>query len=210
MPAKPGKELDPDEQEALDRQLQSLIYRYGAIAVRDTTKRLGKQKRGRKPEPDLALIGPIAKADARDWLDGRQPFALRSNYAIATELTAENPGHNAASTHRRIMGKLAKRREWMVAYYAWQISEKERPYADYFRAVEFLAEKQPSFAQTVFAEADTYRGKLERYREIIGEPPADMTIKEIHAELDRRFKPALTGGFGGNGYLAALLAAGQR
>jgi len=81
------------------------------------------------------------------------------------------------------MGKLAKKRHLMSLLRAWEISEDSRPFAVYFRAAQALAAHDPKFGELVLQIADMDRGRLERYRETFGEPPAEMTIKAIETVL---------------------------
>ena len=172
---------------SLEEELKSLISRFGSDVVRETSVRLTKKKRGRKQEQDWPIIGPrINRSDAISWLDGCDPFQMRSNYSIAVEFTKEYPGHNAQATHRRIMGKLAKKRELLFMIEALKISERERPHRDYFRAFEaFPFFKAMKFSKIFQADHNRYVGAIENYRAKLGEPDPSLTLFEIELALQQ-------------------------
>lgn len=172
-------------QKKLEDELQSLISRHGAKAVRDAVLQLTKGKKGRKPEPDWKELQPYLQQDAIDWLNGVDPFSSRTNYSIACEFSEARPGHNRASTQRRIMRKLATRRKVTCLLRAWSISEDERPYADYFRVCEEVASIDEWWGERIFRWSDMQRGALQRFREKHGEPDPSMTIKQIEEIANR-------------------------
>ena len=167
----------------LDNEIQRLIGIHGEPAVREATKRLTAMKQGRKPEKDWQDLEEWIEQDARDWLDGLDPFKLRSNYFLAKTISKAKPGHNQVASHRRILGKLSKRRTIYLLMSAWNIAEFSRPYADYFRVCEALAATGAVFAQTILGLADSHRGQLERYRGRFGDPSPSMTVAEIQEAL---------------------------
>jgi len=167
----------------LDSEIRRLINIYGKVAVRDATKRLTAMKQGRKPEKDWQELQEWIERDAHDWLDGRDPFSLRSNYHLAQAISKAKPGHSQIATHRRLLRKLSHRRTLYMLMSAWDIAEESRPFADYFRVCETLAETGAVFAQTITNLADSYRGQIERYRARFGEPDPAMTVKEIQKAL---------------------------
>lgn len=174
------------EQQTLEAELRKLIQQHGPVVVRKTAERLCKAKVGRKAEKDWLQLKDVIYQDAADWLSGKDPRLLRSNNAIASDFSDKHPGHNRASTHRRIMGKLAKKRESMFLITAWQMSEAEWPFADYFRASQALADLGGSLGELALSLADTKRGVLARYRDAHGEPPKDMTVAAISEKMARQ------------------------
>lgn len=174
-------------QTTVDEELRNLINRFGADVVRETSVRLTKKKRGRKQERDWQVIGPkFIRQDATDWLDGRDPFELRSNYSIAVEFAKENPGHNPQATHRRIMGKLAKKRRMFFMLSAIEICRHERPYLDYFRAfAAFPFSSAIAIGQSLQLEHNRYVGAVQNYREKIGEPDSSLTLFDIEMALQQ-------------------------
>ncbi|GGE21452.1 hypothetical protein GCM10011529_30110 [Polymorphobacter glacialis] len=178
------------EQLLVEAELQALIKRHGKAAVRCAATKLCKGRVGRKVEPDWPLLAPYVQADADAWLDGKIPEELRKNNAIAEDFAEKYPGQSRASTHRRIMGKLAKHRVTSYLSAAWKKSENYRPHADYFRAGEALIAHDNRFQNLVSYPAETKKGALARYRDKLGEPPAEMTIAEI-AKLAGRHPTAI-------------------
>jgi hypothetical protein len=166
---------------ALETEVRRLISAHGATAVQRAVRKATQKKRGRKAEGDWANLDQAIVQDAIAWLDGEDPFALRSNYQLANEYSERFAGQSRQSTHRRIMRKLSERRRWYFILTAWSISESQRPFADYFRAAEAVAATSPKLRQFVTEETETYRGHLERYRARIGEPEPSKSIKEIES-----------------------------
>ena len=166
-------------EQSLETDVRMLITRYWEAAVGAAAKQLCKARVGRKLEPDWQFLEAAFHADADAWLDGNDPQILKSNVAVATEFAERHPGHNRASTHRRIMRKLAASRIKFYLIKAWGKSANSRPFADYFRAAHALANHDPTIAEAVTISADMKRGALVRYRSAHGEPPADMTIDQI-------------------------------
>jgi hypothetical protein len=185
MARKPPAPLAAADQLALDEALQGLIRRYGAAHVRMSAAKLGKAKVGRKKIPDWRRMKDDILQDANDWLDGKDPFALRSDYAIAKAYSQKYPGQSHDSTHSRILRKLGEQREYNFRVTAWEISENERPFADYFRAALALAGFSPGLRESVLYLAERYRRDLEQYRASHGEPPPEMTIAAIHEHVAR-------------------------
>ncbi|MDR6853612.1 hypothetical protein J2Y54_003132 [Sphingomonas sp. BE123] len=166
---------------SLDAALERLVREFGAAEVRSAALRLTKQKRGRKAERDWPLLQEQMMRDARALLRGASAADLPTNYAIATAFVEQNPGHNPASTHRRIMGKLTKGRDWITWYHVIDIAKKEEPFIAFFQA-SYRYPDGLIFQEHRLREADRMRGVLERYRGFYGEPPADMTMDAIEAK----------------------------
>lgn len=166
--------------------IRRAIWRYGEDAVKLAVKEATKAKRGRKREPDLLHLQEVIEADARDWLAGNDPFAARSNYSIAKELSERNPGHSMVSTHQRIERKLSKGprdRHWLTLVSAVRQSRDAGPYAAHLRALEALtALPNPS-------ELQVWQRLLESARSIISDfqaregtpPPSDLTFGQVEA-----------------------------
>lgn len=170
----------------LDEQINLLIACHGALEVRQAATRLTKQKVGRKAEKDGALLAPWYELDAVDWLAGRDPFALRSNYSIARDFTKKYPGHSPTATHKRISRKLSKNRRLFMLFLVHQKSEADFPAEVHLQATrELLAIKNGHPWDFMLESA---LGKIQRYRERFGEPPADMSLAQIE-EKNREAKP---------------------
>jgi hypothetical protein len=181
----------PAQFRSLDDQISQLVRQYGADAVREATKRHARKRAGRKQEKDFVLLADWFKQDAVDWLDDRDPFEQRSNYAMAMHVAEQVPPHKRASTHRRLMRKLASRRRSIFLVTAWEIAGRSRPFGDYFRACNALVELDVAFASSVQWMADNVRGKIERYKEQFGEIDPTLTIPDIDEALKPKPLPSL-------------------
>ncbi|MEQ1714381.1 MAG: hypothetical protein ABL907_00115 [Hyphomicrobium sp.] len=181
----------------LDEIVGRLVRSHGADAVKSAVKKATVKRKGRKPERDWIALKPWIEMDAQDWLDGCDPFALRSNYFLANQIAASHPGQSTQATHRRVMAKLAKRRKWMAHVAAWHQAEDSRPFADYFRAVDALAELDVGFAESMHYIADMRRGMIERYKNRFGEPTAELTLEQIKEALQTPEFPQLDRTSGG-------------
>ncbi len=164
----------------VDDDVRRLIARYGAAAVKGATAKLTKAKRGRKALSDWAELIPSVDSDARVWLDGGDPFAARSNYAIAKEFADAHPGHDHASTMQRIERKLRRQpygRRWYVIVRAMEMSGDGYPYASHLRALDELGrlDTHPVWKSV----ADRLRGNVADYRAKWGEPADELTTKQI-------------------------------
>lgn len=169
---------------SLDSDLRALITRHGKEAVRDAVKRLTKGTKGRKQERDWPIIGPeITHKDAFDWIEGRDPLKLRSNYSIARNFARRFPGHSAQSTHRRIMRKLKKQRVWFYEIIAWEMAGSDLPFSQYFDIVQRLNRDDERWARIFTTDFDLKVGMLARYRDQIGEPEQHMTFAQIESAL---------------------------
>lgn len=165
--------------DTVDAEVSRLISRFGVAAVRDSVKRLGKRKAGRKPEQDWPEIAEFLREDARLWLDGGDPFIKRSNYAIAKAVIKRKPGHDPVSSHTRIMRKLSDRRQRITLITAWEIAKAEYPFADCIRALDALcATTDRAMWQRL---RELAQGYLDRYSEKFGPPDSAMTMDEIEA-----------------------------
>lgn len=168
---------------SLDGEIQRLVGLYGKAQVRDALKRLPATKKGRKPLQDWKDMQSWITQDAIDWLDGKDPLAERSNYSIAKDIAKKHPGHASVSTHRRLMRKLSEGRHRICVLAAWDLSEKQRPFSDYFRACDAVCSLNEKWRDLVQDIADRQRGMLERYRDRFGDPDPALSIKDIEEAL---------------------------
>lgn len=165
----------------LDQQMRALVTRYGADAVREAAKAATVKRKGRKPEKDWIGLAPWVQKDAEDWLHGRDPMALRSNYSIAKAFAEEHQGHNRYATKHRIERKLRTKRRWYMLVIAQERSETDFPVDVHLRSLWELIEVDSSrHWQSILEYA---LGKVARYRELIGEPAPDKSLTTIDEEL---------------------------
>ncbi len=182
--------LPPFLKLTLDEEIQHLIAIHGRDAAKDAIRRLAGARRGRPQiEADAELYAHLIKRDAIDWLEGRGDLNRRTNNAIAREYAEKQPGHSAASTKRRILRKLSKNRQRAAIVAAYMLTNFEQselaragfrvtrwPFAAHFRALEALSAEGESYWRDVL-KSD--RRILDEYREFQGEPPPDMSWREI-------------------------------
>lgn len=179
MAARTHAPLPELDQLALDGALQKLVKQYGTANVRKAAIRLCKGKAGRKLHPDWQHLKGEIRQDAIDWLDGKDPRSLRSDYSVAKAFSHQHPGHDSLSTYKRILRKLKKQRPWNYLVTAWQLSMFERPFAEHFRVLPLLADQLPTMRDSILQMAEWNRNDLERYRQRHGEPAPEMTIEAI-------------------------------
>ncbi|GAA0638058.1 hypothetical protein GCM10009424_10650 [Sphingomonas ursincola] len=181
--------------DSLDNQIKRLVDQHGVDAVRDSVKRNTKKKPGRKPENDWPILSEFLAMDAIDWLDGRDPMEIRTNYQLAKYVSERTPGQSPVSTHRRVMQKLADKRLRFILIHAVQHAEYHRPVAEYLRAVAALGEI-PNWGLMMTDLADRARGMLLRYRDLLGEPDMTLPIAMLENDLsDAAAKPQSKIGF---------------
>ncbi|MCJ8158547.1 hypothetical protein [Sphingomonas sp. LaA6.9] len=161
----------------VEDDVRRLIVRYGIDAVRDAVKKQAKKKRGRPEEKDIRELRPFLEQDARAWLEGRDPFAERSNYAIAQQFANERPGHSYAGTMTRIQKKLAQKRKFYVFAIAEALARDEYPYKQHLRALEAVATESDHEIWTLVI--DRANGTLASYTRKHGEPDDSITMKQI-------------------------------
>lgn len=165
-------------------EVRILILRYGADAVKRAVKEATKAKRGPKKKPDWKELRDVIETDARDWLAGRDPFKLRTNYAIAKAFAERHPGHSPISTFERIERKLKTGpydRRWFVFTTAEIMTRDSYPHADHLRALEALA-KLPKESGSAMWKRSLERAQAEvaRFEAREEHPPdASMTMEEI-------------------------------
>jgi len=162
----------------VDDDVRRTISRYGADAVREAVKRRTKKAPGRKLDDDHLSLRPILDEDATVWLDGGDPFAARTNYAIAKEYCAKIPGISADSNFDRLKRKLAKNRRFWVFERAFALSRQGHPYTQHLRAIEALIECS---SQTFWANfLESGKALLADYQAKVGQaPPDEMDMSEV-------------------------------
>lgn len=180
----------------VDDDIRRVIWRYGAEAVKNAVKKATKAKLGRKKEPDWPELREIIEADARDWLAGNDPFAARTNYAIAKAFAERTPGQSAVSTHKRIERKLSKGpydRRWFTLASAEIQSRDAYPFEVHIRALEALSELPESSRPEIWkASLDSARATVADYEAREGKAPAaKMTFREIEEAVRKASLAAL-------------------
>jgi len=181
----------------VDDDIRRAITRYGKAAVKEAIKRQTASKRGRRPEKDWPELRELIEADARDWLQGGDPFATRSNYSIAKDFADRNPGHSYPATMQRIERKLAKSRVSITLVTAMNLSREDYPHAAYIRALEALSRTEAHQIWTDLLE--NAKSELTDYELRNGEsPPAHLSMKDIKEAainaLNSPMKPSTLGG----------------
>lgn len=175
----------------VDDDIRRAIWRYGAEAVKKAVKEATKAKRGRKREPDWSELRETIEADAREWLDGKDPFAARTNYAIAKQFSERNPGHSIISTHKRIERKLSRGpydRRWYTLVSAESQSRDCGPYGAHIRTLQALSELPETTQPNVWQLAlDRARSTIADFEAREGNlPPDEMTFREVEEVVKRR------------------------
>jgi hypothetical protein len=170
----------------LETEIRRLINLHGADEVKKVALSLTKKPKGRKQERDWPILGPqIVPTDAANWLDGKDPIAVRSNRSIAMEFAQAHPGYNNIATFRRIQRKLSKSRQWYWVSYAYSNLADDRPYRDFFRIIDALSKRgDPLWTRIADRELEEKLGLLERYRFSFGDPDESMSVREMRARLD--------------------------
>ena len=172
--------LSPQES-TLEGLIRLAIDHYGSDAVRATAKALTRSRPGRPKLHDWLELRHVTEADARDWLEGRDPFSFRSNYSIAKEYAEKHPGWNAISTYKRIERKLGQKpydRVWFMLVRAMLGSRDKWPFAIHLKALQELAviDPNPNF-QTLLRVAQS---NISAYESKSGQaPPPELTMREI-------------------------------
>lgn len=174
----------------VDDDIRRAIMRYGADAVKEAVKEATKAKRGRKREADWPELKEVIQADAKDWLTGGDPFAGRSNYAIAKDFAERNPGHSTISTHKRIERKLSKGpydRRWFTLVTAENLSRDDYPHGVHIRALQALSQLPETSRPDIWQRSlERARATLADYEAREGEPPpTEMTFREIEESVQK-------------------------
>jgi hypothetical protein len=195
----------------VDDDIGRAIRRYGAEAVKLAIKKQTKAKKGRKPEKDWPELRDIIEADARDWLNGKDPLQTRSNYSIAQDFARRNPGHSAVSTHQRIERKLKKKphdRRWFMLLTAESLSRDGVPYSQHMRALEALAALTPENGghRVWQISLENAKNDIADYQKKTGEYPAEhLSIKEVENTARNALLGLLPSQGIGSGVLARYL-----
>jgi len=181
----------------VDDDIRRAISRYGAEAVKQAVKEATKARRGRKREPDWPELRDVIHADALEWLVGGDPFAGRSNYAIAKNFAERNPGHSAISTHKRIERKLSRGpydRRWFTLVTAENLSRDRYPYTVHLRALEALGDLPEGTSPEMWRSSlSRARATIADYEAREGKPPnAASTFTEIEEAVRMGSLAALT------------------
>jgi hypothetical protein len=163
--------------------IRRVLNRYGKDSVKAAVQQMTKPHRGRPKINDWPELRSVIEADAREWLDGGDPIARRTNYSIAKEFADRNPGQSAVSTHQRIERKLAKKpydRRWYMLATAEGWTRAEGPWQQHIRVLEALQDHAP---QSVWAlTLQTANSELADYEAKNGEPPpATLTMDQVKA-----------------------------
>jgi hypothetical protein len=166
----------------VEDDLRRVISRYGVEAVRKAAAKLAKAQRGRPKVDDLDELKAATHADAHDWLEGRNPYDLRSDYSIAKEIADKKPGQSHPATMKRILrklknGKSGGRRFRMLAI-AEHLGSEGYSYRIYQKTVEELSGMG---VHKVWDElADRVRSDIADYERKRGESPGpEMSMKEV-------------------------------
>lgn len=181
----------------VDDDIRRAITRYGKAAVKEAIKRQTASKRGRRPEKDWPELREQIDADARDWLQGGDPFATRSNYSMAKDFADRKPGHSYPATMQRIERKLGKSRVSITLVTAMNLSREDYPHAAHIRALEALSQTD---AHPIWADLlENAKSELADYEARNGEPPqAHLSMKDIKdaaiKALNSPLKPNTLGG----------------
>lgn len=133
-----GLQLIEASRSTLEQEVRQLCALYGKKEVEVALKKAQPSRRGRPPEPDGPALWRVALADARDWLEGRDPFQIRKTYSIAVAEANRVPGHSPDATKRRFERKLGKRRRAWMLLAAEYISRTEYPAIKNAEALEAL------------------------------------------------------------------------
>lgn len=197
----------------VDDDIRRAVQRYGAEEVKRAIKEATKKKRGRKREPDWSELRHIIEADARDWLEGKDPFAERSNYAIAKEFSERNKGQSAISTYKRIERKLSRgahNRVWFTLVSAENQSRDKYSYLQHIRALVALVDL-PGEADGIFSIwLQTAMKTLLDYEAREGSaPPESMTFAEVEAAVKSASQNALAAFAKPRGLFGSLPSSGH-
>lgn len=166
----------------VNNEVRRLIRRFGADAVKRAVKEEAKAKRGPKKKPDWKELREFIEADARAWLEGRDPFKSLTNHALAKAFAERHPGHSAISTFDRIKRKLRAgtyNRRWYVLVTALELSRDAYPHAAHVRTLDALS-KLPGGQEVWRTMLGRVHAKVADYLRYKGQAPAPtLTMAEI-------------------------------
>jgi len=165
----------------VDDDVRRIIARWGANAVKEAVKVQTKPKRGRKPEKDWPLLWPYIQRDAREWLQGGDPFSQWSDYSIAKDYADKHPGHSHPATMKRVTGRLKASRKGFAMIEAERMSREGYPFAAHLRALEEMTKldrhqvwaEQYARARQVIADYHAKYGAM---------PPDNLSMFEVEFE----------------------------
>lgn len=167
----------------LKETVRAAIVCFGKDAVKAEVQKQTKPRRGRTSEPDWMELGEVIIADAKEWLEGGDPFKKRTNYRVAQDFANKHPGQSPISTHKRIARKLKEKpydRKWFMLVNAEVLGEKEYPHAAYIRTLEELCRVHSCPAWGWAKGLELTLSYIQIYTENWGNPPPDhMTFAEI-------------------------------
>lgn len=164
--------------ESVEHEVRRLIARFGEGAVKAAVKAETKRSPGRKEIKDAPGLREAYYADALDWLAGRDPNSIRSNYAIAKQYADKNPGYSHPATMKRIERKLREVRGWTMLVVAEMIAERDRPFAVYLKVLEALFEANPPISFEDFLRSA--KDDLAEYEtRFVGTVPPDLSIEAV-------------------------------
>ncbi|GGZ21610.1 hypothetical protein [Asticcacaulis endophyticus] len=166
-----------DTSRDLDEEIQRLVKKYGKPAVVEALKK-NKQKRGPKTRTDWKFLAPIFRIDAVDFIEGRNPFELRTNYKIANFYAEKQPGHSPISTFRRLLRDLKEGRPDRVYLKAYFYSEVEYPYETHIKTLNRIIKALPS-AEHWPSFLEISQHWIDDHVQRIGPIPPHFTMKEI-------------------------------
>jgi hypothetical protein len=178
---------------SVDDDIRRAISRHGADAVLESAKRQCGRQRGRPKVNEWPELRPIILAEAKDWLAGKDPIAVRTANSIAEEIADKNPGHNRSSTVSRIRRKLNQTphgRYWQILVCAYRVSEEESyPYARSVRALGELRKIDGHSPWGWMLEQASFH--IREYEAKTGEqPPANLSMKEVEAVARKPLRPS--------------------
>ena len=163
----------------VENDVRHLIRRYGVQATKDALNRQTNHKPGTKLKEDWQILDAFLKADARRWLEGRDPFNERSDYSIAKWFAENHPGKNVEfdSTLRRIKRRLSKDRRYYALVEAFWLSEtySHQMQLKVLRELCRVPRSGATWRNALKKAEDT----LSDYRTFFGAPHANMKMREL-------------------------------
>ena len=167
--------------EAVDVGVRALIRLHGKSAVKESIKRMSKQKRGRKVNDDWLKLYSVTHDDAIRWLDDPDAKSYPTNNKVANDFVTQNPEDNPENTKRRIMDKLSKERRTRMLFAASETAKSGYPHAKYLFAITSLAEFETVFSMAALMQLQNYQTYVERF----GQPDEQMTMDEMEREVHK-------------------------
>lgn len=166
----------------VDDDVRRLIGRYGPEAVKAAVGRQTRRKPGMKLKGDWLVLDRFLKSDAKRWLEGGDPFKEQTDFSIAKWFAENHRDRNVEleSTLRRIKRKLSKDRRYYTLVEAFWLSRDDCSHQMHLKALNELcsASRSNKSWRAAFVAAE---GILSDYRAKFGDPPANMTMRELEA-----------------------------